>query len=70
MAQANMWQHYSDSILLNNRTAHVEPEAKEGEEDVDPEELMKQVIAKDPFQAKLKSITSDSQVVISKNQKI
>merc|ERR1711935_105490 len=39
-------------------------------EDVDPEEAMKQVIATDPFDEKLKSIKTDSQVVVSKNQKI
>lgn len=72
MSQAKMWCHYNDSILKNNRTAHLEPEAPEDGEDadVDPEELMKQVIAKDPFEPKLKLITDDSQVVISKNKKI
>lgn len=70
MSNAGMWCHYNDSILLNNRTAHMEPEAPEGEEDVDPEELMKKVIAKDPFEPKLKSIQQDRQVVVSKNQKI
>lgn len=39
-------------------------------DDIDPEEAMKKVEAADPFDDKLKPITQDSQVVVSKNQKI
>lgn len=70
MSSADMWCHYTDSILFCNRTLHLDPEAPEGEEDVDPEELKKKLIAKDPYEPKLKSITQDRQVVVSKNQKI
>ncbi len=37
----------------------MEPVPPEGEEDVDPEELLKKVVAKDPFEERLKPITND-----------
>lgn len=38
---------------------HKAPKPGPGQEDVDPEELMKQEIAKDPWESRLKSITLD-----------
>lgn len=69
MSNSDMWVHHTVSILLNSRTTHLEPVPDEGVE-MEPEELMKIVEAKDPFEPRLKSINNDKQVVISKNQKI
>lgn len=55
------WCHYPKSILLNCRTGHMDPEVPEGM-DIEPEELLKQIEAKDPYDARLKPITTDSQV--------
>lgn len=51
-----MWCHYTVGILKNNRTAHMEPEVPEDQE-IEPEELMKQIEAADPFEPRLKPIT-------------
>lgn len=63
-----MWVHLKDGILGNCRTKHLEP--TDPPEDADPEELMKQIIAADPFDAKLKPVASDNKVVVSKGLKI
>ena len=68
MNNAAMWQHFKDGILVNCRTGHLEP--TDLPEDVEMEEAMKKVEAADPFDDKLKPITEDGQVVVSKNQKI
>jgi radial spoke head protein 4A len=68
MNNLEMWQHYKDGILDCCRTTHLEP--TDLPEDVEPEEAMKKVEAADPFDEKLKPITEDKQVVVSKNQKI
>lgn len=68
MNNEGMWQHYKDGILQCCRTIHMEP--TDLPEDVEPEEAMKGIVAADPFDDKLKSITGDSSVVVSKNQKI
>lgn len=68
MKDPAMWKHHCVGILKNCRTTHMEPEA--GEEDADPEVLMAQAVAADPFEPRLKSISSDSQVIVSKNMKI
>lgn len=47
----------------------MEPEPVDGEE-VEPEELMKRLEAKDPYDARLKSISDDQKVTVSKSQKI
>lgn len=48
-----MWVHQSVSILNNCRTAHMEPEPIEGDER-EPEDIMKEVEAADPFEPRLK----------------
>ena len=67
MNDPGMWNHLKDGILTNAcRSVHMEPP-----EDVeDPDEAKKLIIAADPFDDKLKSITQDSTVVVSKNTKI
>lgn len=51
-----MWLHHLPSILKQARTTHKEPKAEEGEE-IEPEELMKREVAKDPWEPRLKPIT-------------
>lgn len=65
MNNVGMWLHWKDGILQCCRTAHMEP--TDLPEDVEPEEAMKQIVAADPFDEKLKPITADSGVVVSKN---
>jgi hypothetical protein len=38
---------------------HLEPKPAPGQEETEPEELMRQEIAKDPWQPRLKPITKD-----------
>jgi len=64
-----MWVHHSVGILQNCRTTHEQPEVPEGE-DVEPEELLRRIEAKDPYEGRLKAISGDGKVVVSKNQKI
>ena len=56
MNNMDMWVHQDASILLQGRTKHAEPPAQE---DVEPEELMKREVAKDPWQKRLKPISDD-----------
>jgi len=64
-----MWVHHSVGILHNNRTAHQEvtevPEGFEGE----VEDYMKIIESKDPFDARLKPISEDNKVTVSKSLK-
>lgn len=69
MSSPDMWCHHSVGILKNCRTSHMDPEVPEGE-DIEPEELMKRIEAKDPYEPRLKPITSDQTVCVSKNSKI
>lgn len=47
----------------------MEPEVPDGYEG-EPEELLKAVEAKDPYEARLKPIDGDSKVIVSKNMKM
>jgi|TARA_B110001450_G_C17522339_1_gene441114 hypothetical protein len=64
-----MWVHNNNNILLNNRTSHMEPEAPEDSE-LTPEDLLKIIEAKDPYEKRLKQIDDDNKVIVSKNMKI
>lgn len=55
------WCHLPKSILNNARTSHMEPEVPEDEE-IEPEELLKQIEAKDPYETRLKPIEKDQDV--------
>lgn len=70
MSSPSMWCHINDSILLCNRCNHMDPVAAEDQEDFDEEAEKKKMQLKDPFEPKLKVITGDKNVIISKNQKI
>ena len=54
-----MWVHYNAGILIQGRTKHAEPKAS-GDEEVDPEEAMKKEVAKDPWDARLKQVGTDT----------
>lgn len=60
MAKLSMWQHLTPSILKQGRTKHADPLAKPGEEDIEPEELMKREIERDPWEPRLKAIEKDA----------
>jgi len=69
MTNIGMWVHNNNNILLNNRTSHMEPEAPEDSE-LTPEDLLKIIEAKDPYEKRLKQIDEDNKVIVSKNMKI
>ena len=59
MCSLDMWLHKDPSILVQGKTKHNEPKPGPGEEDVEPEELMRREVSKDPWEKRLKSITED-----------
>lgn len=69
MSSPSMWCHSNVGILKNNRTSHMEPEVPEDQE-IEPEELLKQIEAADPYEPRLKPISDDRKVTVSKNQQI
>ena len=62
MVWQEMWAHYVPSILNQGRLTHQEVAAEEGEDEVEPEELQKREVAKDPWEPLLKPITQDNNV--------
>lgn len=72
MAEAGKWVHQNAGILKCCRATHQEiTEVPEGSpEEVTPESLMAEVAKADPYEPKLKGISDDSKVMVSKNQKI
>lgn len=54
----NNWVHQLPSILNEGRLVHLERDPGE----VDPEEFKKQIIAKDPFEPRLKRIVDDKPI--------
>lgn len=61
MGKAENWVHYTQNILNINRLTHLEPEVPEGV-DTTPEDLLKLVTAKDPYEPRLKPISEDAKV--------
>lgn len=61
MVNPSNWLHFPKAILKNNRTGHAEPVLEEGDER-EPAEVLKQIIAKDPYEPRLKPITEDTNV--------
>ena len=59
------WIHFPPGILGCGRVSHMTEEVPEG---IDPEEYKKQVIAKDPFDKRMKRITEDNKIFV--NQKL
>ncbi len=55
------WVHYPKSVLLNNRTGHMEPEVPEGDER-EPADILKDIVKKDPYEPRLKPVTEDEGV--------
>ena len=60
MAQLDMWVHFNQSILRQGTTKHAEPKPGPGQEEMEPEELMKIEIAKDPWDERLKPVVNDA----------
>ena len=52
------WLHFPKAILLNNRTDHLMPEVPEGVE-AEPEDLLKEIVKKDPYVDRLKAVSED-----------
>lgn len=59
MGSLEMWQHKDPSILKQGKTKHTDPKPGPGDEDVEPEELMKREVSKDPWEKRLKPISED-----------
>lgn len=55
------WQHFIQNILKEGRLVHIKPEIGENEEE---EKVMKQVEERDPFEPRLKPISSDMRIFI------
>lgn len=55
------WCHYPKGILKNSRTGHLEPEPQDDVE-IEPEELLKMIEAKDPYDLRLTQISKDLEV--------
>jgi len=60
MGSIEMWQHKEPSILMQGRTKHTDPKPGPGEEELEPEELMRREVAKDPWEKRLKPISQDA----------
>ena len=58
----NNWLHFPKAILNNNRTGHLEPVVPEGMEGVEPADLLKKILEKDPYVTRLKAISEDDPV--------
>ena len=69
MAAPENWVHKNLNILKNCRTAHADPEEPEGAEDWDAEVEKKKIEEADPYQPRLKPITQDSQLQLTKSAK-
>lgn len=61
MMSLGMWVHYGQNILNCNRLRHMElnPETVELKEGEEIEDVMKRIVAADPFEPRLKPITED-----------
>jgi hypothetical protein len=68
MSNPENWVHYTPNILNCGRLAHLEPEVPEGD-DIDPEELKKNIEATDPYESRLKPISKDKEVSVGGGDK-
>ena len=70
MGNMDMWVHSQPNILFCCRTQHMDPEMPEdAPEELDIEDVKKQIEAKDPYDSRLKPISEDKNVCVSKNIK-
>ncbi len=69
MARAENWVHKNLNILKNCRTAHADPEEPEGAEDWDAEAEKKKIEEADPYEPRLKPISQDAQLQLTKSAK-
>lgn len=61
MKSMDMWVHHGVTLLKQGRLTHKAPKPGPGQEEMDPEDLMKLEVAKDPWDPRLKPITLDQQ---------
>ena len=61
------WIHFPPGILQCGRVSHMTEEVPEG---IDPDEFKKQVIAKDPFDKRIKGINEDKKIFVNSKLKI
>jgi len=54
------WVHLVPSILNQGRTTHIEGKPLEGEEEVEPADLLAREVKKDPWEPRLKPISDDA----------
>ena len=54
------WVHFVPSILNQGRTTHIEGKPLEGEEEVEPADLLAREVKKDPWEPRLKPISDDA----------
>mgnify|MGYP000745644264 CR=1 FL=1 len=62
MANLDMWVHYAPQILNQGRTTHLEGKPN-GEEEVEPADLLAREVKKDPWEPRLKSIVNDDKTI-------
>ena len=60
MVDSKAWVHHPLCILKQGRLTHRDGKENEGEEGVEPEELLRREVAKDPWEDRLKPITLDN----------
>ena len=70
MCNLAMWVHAKENILKNCRTAHQDVEDDGSNPDFDPEEAKKALEKGDPYEPRLKPLSSDSETSISEFSKI
>lgn len=68
MSKVDMWVHETTNILKNCRTAHIEPEDP-GVDDFDPVEEKRKIEAADPYEPRLKPVTEDAPIALTKTSK-
>lgn len=57
LSKLDNWVHHTENILNEGRVVHMKPETIE--EGQDEEVVMKQIVAKDPFEPRLKPLSAD-----------
>jgi hypothetical protein len=63
MTDIKRWVHLAPQVLIQGRTTHKEGKPLEGEEDVEPEEILRREVTKDPWEVRLKAIVKDNKTI-------
>lgn len=75
MLDLGMWVHAKPNILKNGRTTHLDPEEPtdppaDDDNPFDPEEAKRQMELEDPFEPRLKGLSTDPKIKSAGNMKI